>query len=413
MDIARNCPTCQTPALHSRPAILAVGLLLFAATGIADAALGLPGPVARAERDAGTDLSAAAHARAMFLARAEAGDRLAMAHIGLIYLTGVDGLPIEYPQAFKWLSRGVEKGEPRAMEGLGVMYETGAGVAKNAQAALSLYRRAADTGGGDATDAMNLVGKLLLAGGIGLPKDEAQGVQWLRRAASRGCADAMRAIGGMYIYGSGGLPKDMTEALKWFRRAADAGEPSAMRDVGIMYCNGYGVAKDEEAGLAWVQKGVAGGSAEAMQTLASLYVSGCAGLRQDDSKALTWYLRAARMGNPRSMACVGAMYEAGRGGLEKNDVEALTWYHRAANANDSYAIGHIGYLYQNGLCGVERSDKEAALWYQRSADLGDGWARDQLTKLINGDPSTRQASRAPQSPSDLAPETDSTSRKPN
>jgi TPR repeat protein len=61
-------------------------------------------------------------------------------------------------------------------------------------------------------------------GGLGgLPKDEAQAVEWFRKAADAGSEPAMNSLGEMYENGRGGLPKDEVQAVSWYRKAADAG----------------------------------------------------------------------------------------------------------------------------------------------------------------------------------------------
>lgn len=53
-----------------------------------------------------------------------------------------------------------------------------------------------------------------------------------------------------------GTPK---EAQPYLARA-QAGDTTAMQMLGLMYCNGLGVPRDREKGLAWYRKAAAGGS---------------------------------------------------------------------------------------------------------------------------------------------------------
>ena len=69
----------------------------------------------------------------------------------------------------------------------------------------------------------------------GLPKDEAQAVNWYRKAADNGNATAMNNLAQSYKNGGCGLPKDEAQAVNWYRKAADAGNIDAMNNLGLMY----------------------------------------------------------------------------------------------------------------------------------------------------------------------------------
>ena len=58
-------------------------------------------------------------------------------------------------------------------------------------------------------------------------KDDAQAVNWFRKAAEAGDAFGMSWLGVMYEQGRGGLPKDHAQAANWFRKAANLGDTYA------------------------------------------------------------------------------------------------------------------------------------------------------------------------------------------
>jgi len=60
------------------------------------------------------------------------------------------------------------------------------------------------------------------AKGDGVAKDAEQAVSWYRRAAEAGHADAQFNLGACYSNGDG-VAKDAEQAVSWFRRAAEAG----------------------------------------------------------------------------------------------------------------------------------------------------------------------------------------------
>jgi len=70
--------------------------------------------------------------------------------------------------------------------------------------------------------------------GDGVAKDAEQAVSWYRRAAEAGHADAQFNLGICYSNGDG-VAKDAEQAVSWFRRAAEAGHAAAQFNLGICY----------------------------------------------------------------------------------------------------------------------------------------------------------------------------------
>jgi TPR repeat protein len=100
-------------------------------------------------------------------------------------------------------------------------------------------------------------------------KDDAEAVNWLRKAAELGEATAQSNLGAMYMLGRG-VAKDEAEAATWIRKAAEQGLAMAQHNLGIMYENGQGVAKDETEAVVWYRKAAAQGYAPAQNALAPL-----------------------------------------------------------------------------------------------------------------------------------------------
>jgi TPR repeat protein len=92
--------------------------------------------------------------------------------------------------------------------------------------------------------------------GMGVAKDEAEGVRWYRKAAEQGHAWAQFHLGLAYKNGNGvaanvalrsrwRLAKDEAEGVRWIRKAADQGYASAQYKLGRAYMNDiWVVAKD-------------------------------------------------------------------------------------------------------------------------------------------------------------------------
>ena len=72
-----------------------------------------------------------------------------------------------------------------------------------------------------------------------MPRDEAEAVKWLRKAAEQGDALGQYGLGFMYANGHG-VPRDDAEAAKWSRKAAEQGLASAQFVLGYIFENGRG-----------------------------------------------------------------------------------------------------------------------------------------------------------------------------
>jgi len=103
---------------------------------------------------------------------------------------------------------------------LGWAYEVGRGVPLDAEAAMGVYRAAAESG--------YRVGQYYFGVFLYRRGDAAGGVEWIRRAAEQNYAPALYRLG--RLYGAGTVaPKDETKEEKYMLRAAELGHPFAQR----------------------------------------------------------------------------------------------------------------------------------------------------------------------------------------
>ena len=136
--------------------------------------------------------------------------------------------------------------------------------------------------------------------GNGYPKDQAQGIAWIRKAAAQNHVDAQQELG--YIYATGdGVKQDDVQAAAWFRKAATAGDAQAQYNLGLLYAKGAGVAKDYAQAFDWWRKSAAQGFADAQFKLAVVYHNG-QGAPKDEVLALAHATIAARNGDKENIA---------------------------------------------------------------------------------------------------------------
>jgi TPR repeat protein len=108
------------------------------------------------------------------------------------------------------------------------------------------YRKAAD---GGVAPAQFIVGNSLLQG-TGVPKDEAAGIAWLKKAAAQNFPLALDDLGVMYVQGSAGLTKDPVQAAALFHKSASLGDPRGIGFLALSYATGTGVTQNIEAAYA-------------------------------------------------------------------------------------------------------------------------------------------------------------------
>jgi peptidoglycan hydrolase-like protein with peptidoglycan-binding domain len=133
-----------------------------------------------------------------------------MEELGRRLIAGT-GVPRDQPTGVAWFQRAADAGSPTAAFNVGVMYDRGFVLERNAEKAVEWYRKA--VAGGVAPAKHNLA--LMLREGRGAPQDGPKAVELLREAARQGMTASMYALGDMYEHG-GAVLKDPAAALAWF-----------------------------------------------------------------------------------------------------------------------------------------------------------------------------------------------------
>jgi hypothetical protein len=107
------------------------------------------------------------------------------------------------------------------MYSLGVMYATGAGVAKNGPLAMQWAGKAAERGN---VDAQVMLGLGYTGGVEGVLPDYRQAADWLGKASSQGSTRAQVGLGLLYENGSG-VNQDLERARALYSQAAQSSDP--------------------------------------------------------------------------------------------------------------------------------------------------------------------------------------------
>lgn len=100
---------------------------------------------------------------------------------------------------------------------------------KNYLLALKIFTEAAEQGHAVAQNNLGL----MYDNGEGVPKDASQAVMWYRKAAEQGYALAQYNLGVRYAKGEG-VPKDYVQAAKWFYLAKANGNVNAEKNIRLV-----------------------------------------------------------------------------------------------------------------------------------------------------------------------------------
>jgi TPR repeat protein len=193
-----------------------------------------------------------------FCKKATPSSRRAMYELGRAYAANN-----QTADAIAAWRKAADKGSTSAMVELGVLYGTGAGVAKDEEAARKLFERAAEAG--NPRGVSNLAA---LGGGAGASSDPARARSLLEKAAETN-AEAQYQLGLMLAEGQGG-PKDDAGARTLFEKAAAQNHPAALMQMGVFTQEGRGGPKDKEAAKGYYERAAALGNEDAKAALERL-----------------------------------------------------------------------------------------------------------------------------------------------
>lgn len=166
----------------------------------------------------------------------------------------------DYQSAYKIISPIASKGDPSALNLLGMMNELGLGIPKNAKKAVTYYRQAADKGYSYAQ--YNLA--VSYDTGVGVPINYREAVKWYERAAKQGASFSQYNLGVMYEQGRG-TRKDYKKAAYWYQKAAKQGNKQAQNNLAWLYEKGQGLNMDLVSAYVWFEIAAEQGLATAEQ----------------------------------------------------------------------------------------------------------------------------------------------------
>lgn len=183
---------------------------------------------------------------------------------GMRAYTGVDRITEvsytkDHEEALQRFYYAAVKGNAKAQNKLGEMYESGDSVRKDLKTATKWYRLAADHGD---KEAQANLGRIFFEA-----KNLDESMRWYGLAAKQGNAVAQDLLGGFCR-----MEKNYGEAAKWYRLAADQGDADAQNNLALMLEKGEGVQQDFAEAASLYRSASKKGHKDAKFNLGRMYV---------------------------------------------------------------------------------------------------------------------------------------------
>lgn len=150
-------------------------------------------------------------------------------------------------------------------------------------------------GGGSAQARIDYALAMQYLQGVGVPQDEAKGLELLKKASDERYPEAETMLGFYLMKGSGGMQKDEAAGMKLFLDAADQGYRDAQYNAGLAYIRAQGVEENFPEALQWFTAAALQGDPGAQYNLGVMHFSG-EGTQTDALTAYAWFAIAAENG---------------------------------------------------------------------------------------------------------------------
>ena len=215
------------------------------------------------------------------------------------------------------------------------------------------------------TSAHTLVG-VLYETGYGIAQDKAKAASWYELASSQNDPAAAQRLAQFYLLGTG-VEQDKKRAADLFEIAAAAGNPAAKYNLAIIYQEGEGRPYNEKKARELLREAADLNDPEAQYSLGLSYLEGLGGAI-DAGQGAFWLGRAARRGHVSAQVYYGILRFQGKG-VEPDQEEAADWFERAATAGNPVAMNRLARIYAYGK-GRSLDPVAAAGWHYVARTLG-------------------------------------------
>jgi len=285
---------------------------------------------------------------------AEEGDVYAQLLLGFNYLSGVDEIPANDKEAFKWFKAAANQGNPVAQFLLGVFYFLGRGVKQDYNEAFHWYKAAAEQGFGSAESSL---GKMYYLG-VGVEQNFKEAINLYKAAAEKNIPEAQYDLAICYEKGEG-VDQDFKEAYYWYMISYRNGKNDIMEDIERVESF---LTKEEQEEMQnkvddWVK---------AHPLSCSITDDIISYFKEIDNQLKNEVDELSNISNMidiMNQDTTKVLYAVGLWCYKDKEYErALEFFNKVADRNVAEAQYYLGICYENGQ-GLKEDIKEAYYWY--------------------------------------------------
>lgn len=212
-----------------------------------------------------------------------------------------------------------------------------------------------------------------------------EAAKWFRKAADGGDAEGQTALGKLLLEGKPGVPKNRCQALVWLEKAAKRGNAEAAEFLYRWFSEGKEVPRNPSRAFWWLSiwNRATEKRSDSEFLLGNCFLNGD-GTDRNLWKARSHFQKALEEGHSLSPEEIDR--------LVRNVISVIT---ARAEAGDPLDRWRLGQLYENGEI-VEKSPEKAAHWYRLAAEQGDAEAMFALANLWAEQPSLAKSGESGQ-----------------
>ncbi len=305
-------------------------------------------------------------------------------------LYGDEDSPPDYAAAFDLLTQEADAGNALAMADLGRMYVEGLGGERDPELAQEWYAKAlaaflsAEKAAPDRCTQYR-IGKLYAAG-LGTEQDYEEAARWLEKSADAGYKYAQYTLAGLYRDGKG-VEQDYVAARELYAKALTF--PYAAFELGKLYRDGLGCKTDEERAAQYFRQAftgfqiMAGGSPDdRLQYRIGWMLLHGVGTERDEAAALPWLEKAVERGNALAKYQLGKLLLLGAETAPKDVDRALELLTECAEDGNQFAQYTLGKAYLLGG-DIPQDHRQAVHWLGLSAQQGNQYAQYYLNRVYS------------------------------
>ena len=297
----------------------------------------------------------------LFTAAAEQGDTLSIENVGVLYSNPELGYATDVDIAIQWFEKGANQGSKKSFANLKELYGKKYSEEQAKQKYFEIAKKVAD----DGYCSGMLETAIAYFGGIGVVKDEEEGMKYLSSAVEGEYTDAMTFYGKVLNEGAFNQEKNPIEALEMFEKAAEKGDLEAAYYAGLLLFNGDGIEHNQDKSIEYLTKVADADNAQAMYDIARVKTNDSMVAAIWDEDALGWITKAAEHGYPKAISDLAFF-----GLSNDNGEEALKWLNIGISNNVYSCFKMMGDVLLTGLCGQQKDQRKAFEYYKDAADKG-------------------------------------------